>query len=159
MPFGIGSDDGDGAPDPEFRDQVEIDPGLVARLYAPKRVATGDTFQVRFAAKNTTKDSIQVRTSACWGRPGAFLDEEQVPLVGSFQVCTMQLLTWSFPGKETRERTFDIKALLNASNGSPEVEGLAEPGTYTLRTTLDWTVNGREIKKNLEANVEIVGEE
>lgn len=159
MPFGLGSDDGNSAPDPELRDQAEIGPGLVARLYAPEQVATGDPFQVRFTAENTTQDSIQVKTGACWGRPGAIFDEEQVPLVGSAQVCTLQLLTWTLSGKETRERTFDLKASLNASSGSPEVEGPAEPGTYTLQTTLDWTVSGREVEKNLEADVEIVGQE
>jgi hypothetical protein len=159
MPFGIGSDDGGDAPGPEVRDQVEIEPGLVARLYAPERVATGDSFQVRFATENTSTVPIQVKTGACWGQPAAFVDGEQVPLVGSFQACTMQLVSRTLPGNDTRERTFYLKALQNASNGSSEVEGPAEPGTYTLRTTLDWRVNGREVKKHLEADVEIVGQE
>lgn len=159
MPFGIGSDDGSDGPDFEARDRVEIEPGLVATLYAPTRVAAGDSFHVRFTLKNATEDSIQVQTGACWGQPGAVFDGEQVPLVGSSQVCTMQLLTWALPGQETRERTFDLKASLNASTGSPEVEGPAEPGTYTLRTTLDWIVEGQEVKKNLEADVEIVRRE
>ncbi|WP_181149508.1 hypothetical protein [Salinibacter sp. 10B] len=68
----------------------------------------------------------------------------------------MQHFTWPLSGKETRERPSDLKALLNAPNGSPEVEGYAEPGTYTLQTALDWTVNDREVEKNLEADVEIV---
>jgi len=159
MPFGIGSDDGGDAPDPEVRDQVEIEPGLVARLYAPEQVATGDSFQVRFTNTNTATVPIQLETGACWGQPTAFLDGEQVPLVGSFQACTMQLVSRTLPGNDTRERSFDLKALLNASNGSPEVEAPAEPGTYTLRTTLDWRVNGQEVKKHLEADVEIVGQE
>jgi hypothetical protein len=159
MPFGVGSDDGSDVPDFEARDRVEIEPGLVAKLYAPTRVAAGDSFHVRFTLKNATEDSIQVQTGACWGQPAAVFDGEQVPLVGSFQACTMQLLIWPLPGRETRERTFDLKASLNTSNGSPDVEGPAEPGTYTLRTTLDWTVGGQEVEKTLEAGLEIVGQE
>jgi hypothetical protein len=159
LPFGMGSDDGDSAHRLQLRDQVEIEPGLVASLYAPEQVATGDSFQVRFAIENTATVPIQLETGACWGQPAAFVEGEQVPLVGSFQACTMQLVSRTLPGNDTRERTFDLKALQNASNGSPEVEGPAEPGTYTLRTTLDWRVNGREVKKRLEADVEIVGQE
>jgi hypothetical protein len=159
MPFGVGSDNGGDVPDFEARDQVEIEPGLVAKLYAPKRVAAGDSFHVRFTAQNTTEDSIQVQTGACWGQPAALFDGEQVPLVGSFQACTMQLLTWTLPGQETRERTFELKASLNTSSGSAETEAPAEPGTYTLRTTLDWTVGGQKMEKNLEADVEIVDQE
>jgi hypothetical protein len=159
MPFGVGSNDGGDAPSLEVRDQVEIEPGLVAKLYAPERVATGDSFQVRFTAQHVIEQPIQVRTGACWGQPAAFLDGDQVPLAGSYQVCTMQALTWTLQGKETRERTFDLEASLNASSGSPETEGPAEPGIYTLQTTLDWSVSGQKVGESLTADVEIVGQE
>ncbi|PQJ26724.1 hypothetical protein BSZ35_19225 [Salinibacter sp. 10B] len=157
LPFGVGSgEEGDGS---EVRDRVELESGLVARLYAPERVASGDSFRVRFTAQNVMEEPIQVQTGACWGQPAAFLNGEQVPLVCSFQVCTMQLLTWTLPGKETRERTFNMKASLNASSGTPETEEPAEPGVYTLRTRLDWSVGGQKVEERLEADVRIIGQE
>jgi hypothetical protein len=155
MPFGIGSGGGEDAPSPQLRDEVQVEPGLALRLYAPERVAPGDSFEVRFVAENTTGYSIEVQTGACWGQPAAFFAGEQVPLVGSRQVCTLQLLSWTLPGQKTRERTFDMKAALNVSSGSPEEEGLAEPGTYELKARLDWTVGGQKIDKTLEAPVEV----
>lgn len=159
VPFGIGSGGGGGTPSLEVQGQVEIEPGLVARLHAPKRVAAGDSFQVRFTAENTTADSLQLQTGACWGQPAALLEGEQVPLVGSYQVCTSQLLTWTLSGRETRKRTFDLKASLNESSGSPETVGPAEPGTYTLKTTLDWTVDDQKVERSLGASVEIVSQD
>jgi hypothetical protein len=156
MPFGIGSDDGEGPPSPQLRDEVQIEPGLTARLHAPRQVAAGDSFEVRFTAENTTSGAIQLQTGACWGQPAAFFGGEQVPLVGSLQICASQLLTWTLPGGETRERTFDMEATLNASSGSPEEEGPAEPGPYDLRAQLDWTVAGTKIDTTLTAPVEVV---
>lgn len=155
MPFGIGSGGGGESPSPQLRDEVQIEPGLTARLYAPKQVAAGDSFQVRFTAENTTSGAIQLQTGACWGQPAAFFGGEQVPLVGSRQVCTLQLLTWTLPGGETRDRTFDMEAVLNDSSGSPEEEGPAEPGTYELRARLDWTIAGKKIDTTLRAPVKV----
>ncbi|PQJ35548.1 hypothetical protein BSZ35_13885 [Salinibacter sp. 10B] len=159
MPFGAGSDDGDDVPSFEARDQIEIEPGLIAKLYAPDRVAAGDSFHVRFIAKNTTEGSIQMKTGACWGQPIAIFDGEQIPLIGSYQICTMQLLSWTLPGQETRERTFDLKASMNTSRGSFQTTEHAEPGTYTLQTTVDWTIGGQKVEKSLEADVEIFDQE
>jgi len=159
MPFGIGAGSGGDTADLDVRDRVEIEPGLVAKLYAPKRVAAGDSFEVRFTAENTTEDSIQVQTGACWGQPAAVFKGEQVPLVGSYQVCTMQLLTWTLPGQETRERTFALRASLNESSGSPETVGVAEPGTYALKVMLDWTVDGQKVEEKLETSIEVVAQD
>jgi hypothetical protein len=67
----------------------------------------------------------------------------------------MELLTWTLSGGETRERTFDMEAVLNASSGSPEEEGPAEPGAYDLRARLDWSVAGTKIDTTLRAPVEV----
>lgn len=159
MPFGIGAGGGGDTADLDVRDRVEIQPGLVAKLYAPERVAAGDSFQVRFTAENTTEDSIHVQTGGCWGQPAAVLKGEQVPLVGSYQVCTMQELIWTLPRKETRERTFALRASLNESIGSPETVGVAETGTYTLKTMLDWTVDGQKVEEKLETSVEVAAQD
>lgn len=90
MPFGIGSGGGEDPPRPQLRDEVQVEPGLALRLDAPETVAASDSFNVRFVAENTTGDSIEVQTGACWGQPGAFFGGERVPLVGSKQVCTQR---------------------------------------------------------------------
>jgi len=72
MPFGIGSGGGEDSPSPQLRDEVQVQPGLALRLYAPERVAPGDPFDVRFTAENTTSGSIQLQTGAFWGQPAAF---------------------------------------------------------------------------------------
>jgi hypothetical protein len=53
----------------------------------------GSAFQARSDADNTTSDSIEEQTGACWSQTAAFS-------VGSQQIYTTQLLTWTLLGKE-----------------------------------------------------------
>lgn len=155
LPFGAQSGE-EIAPGLEQKDQVTIEPGLEARLFGPERVAPGDSFRVRFQVENNTTSTLRLGTGACWGQPGVFFGGEQVPMVGSAQVCTLQLLRWELSAKATRTRDFDLKAAMNDAVGSPEENGRAEPGTYVMKTKIDWIVGGREIDEHLDGEFEIV---
>jgi len=144
------------SPSLEQKDQGTLDPGLEVRLLGPARVAPGDSFRVQFQLENKTASTIRVKTGACWGQPAVSLDGKEVPLIGSRQVCTSERLTWDLSSKSTRTRDFDLTAAMNASVGSPEVGRVSEPGTYTLRTTLDWTVQGQDVDDALEGTFEVV---
>jgi hypothetical protein len=141
----------------EQKDQVTIEPGLLeVLLFGPDRVVPGDSFRVRFQVENNMTSPLRLETGACWGQPEVFFEGEQVPMVGSYQVCTMQLLRWELSAKDTRTRDFDLKAAMNDASGSPEESGRASPGTYALQTTIDWRVEGREIDEQLEGEFEVV---
>ncbi len=155
LPFGAQSGE-EITPGLEQKDQITIEPGLEARLYGPDHVAPGDSFRVHFRVENNTTSPLRFETGACWGRPGVFFGGEQVPMVGSAQVCTSQLLRWELSAKDTRTRDFDLKAAMNEAVGSPEESGRAGLGTYVMRTKIDWTVEGREIDERLEGKFEIV---
>lgn len=155
LPFGASSEN-EIATGFEKKDQVTIEPGLEAQLLGPELVAAGDSFRVRFHLKNITTSTIRFRTGGCWGRPAVFSGEERVPMVGSLQVCTLELLHWKLSAGAERTRDFDLKATMNASMGSPKVVGPAEPGTYTLQAKLDWTIYGQKIDKRLEGELEVV---
>lgn len=154
LPFGAQTGE-EIAPGLEQKEQVTFAPGLEARLFGPDRVAPGDSFRVRFHLENNTTSTLRLGTGACWGRPGVFFGGEQVPMIGSAQVCTLQLLRWELSAKDTRTRDFDLKAAMNESFGGSEEEGPAEPGTYTLQVKADWSIEGRKVSKVLKGEFEI----
>lgn len=156
MPFGTDPGDGRGGPGLEPRDEVRVEPGLVATLYAPERVSAGDTFDVSVRMENRTWQTVRLQTpTSCLFEPGVFSEGERIQMEGSSVGCLQAITERTISPGEGRSRTYEMQALLSGR----EEKTPAPPGEYTIRVEIDWTVEGREVEKTLEAGFRVIAGE
>lgn len=159
MPFGAAPIDGGEEPGlDEPRDKVQVEPGLVARLYAPERVTSGDTFDVRVRVENVSGRAVQFRTpNSCLVRPGVYYaggpkEGERAEMKGSLLGCLTVITERQAGPGDAETRVYDMEAVLV---GSGE-ESPAPPGDYKLEAEIDWTVEGKDVEETLEADFSVV---
>ena len=121
---------------------------LAVHLSAPDTVAVADSFAVRVVVQNKGDESRAVTTSSgCLVQPGIFNEiGDRVPFKGSILLCTGAITTHQLPANDTEERRFNMQAVLDAADGEDPVSS----GTYTVRVTLDWAIEGNEIERSVE---------
>lgn len=124
--------------------------GLGVHLFAPDTVAVADSFAVQVAVSNpSNRDRTVTTPSACLVRPSVFSATERVPLKGSMLLCAAAITTHHIPAGELVKRRFDLQAVLDTSEG----ELPASPGPYTVRATLNWTLDGRSIERSVQKKI------
>lgn len=161
MPFGTAPSDGGEEPGPEHRDKVQVEPGLVARLYAPEQVASGDSFDVRVRVENVAGRAVQFQTpNSCLVRPGVYYaggpkEGERAEMKGSLIGCLTVITERQARPGEAKTRVYDMEAVLV---GSGE-ESPPPPGNYRLEAQIDWTVEGKDVEETLEAGFSVVVDE
>ncbi len=154
LPFGTEFDDGD--PPPEVRDRIVVDPGLEVALLSPDTVATTDSFDVRVRLENTASRLVRVTTpSSCIVRPGVFSGDDRVEWNGSLIGCAMVITERALQPGDPQTKTFEMQAVTTGADG----EVPASPGEYTVRIQIDWTVEGREVERVLDAPLRVVEQE
>lgn len=151
LPFG--AELGDGDPPPEARDRIVVRPGLEVALLSPDTVATTDSFDVRVRLENTAGRLVRVTTpSSCLVRPGVFSGDDSVEWKGSLIGCAMVITERAIQPGDPQTKTFEMQAVTAGADG----EAPASPGEYTVRIQIDWTVEGREVERVLEAPLRVV---
>lgn len=110
---------------------------LEVHLFAPDTVAVADSFEVRVALQNRTKNDASVTTpGSCLVTPGIFDEEgERTGFRGSVIGCLAVVTTHEIPAGEVVELAFDVEAALYTRDGDEPVS----PGAYTVRPDLHWT--------------------
>jgi hypothetical protein len=142
MPFGADPGDGRDGPGLEPRDEVAVEPGLVATLYAPRQVTAGDTFDVSVRVENAAGRPVQFQTpNSCLARPGVFYgggpkEGERAEMKGSLIGCLTVITDREVGPGDAETRVYDMEAVLTG----PEEESPAPTGDYTLEAEIDWTV-------------------
>jgi len=158
MPFGTEPRDGGEGPGLEPRDEVSIEPGLVATLYAPKRVARGDTFDVSVRVENVAVRSVQFQTpNSCLVRPAVYYgtgpkEGERAEMKGSLIGCLAVITERQVEPGEAETRVYDMEAVLVGS----EEESPAPAGDYSLKAEIDWRVEGKDVEKTLKTMFSVV---
>jgi len=123
--------------------------GLAVHLFAPDTVAVADSFVVRAVVQNQGTEPRTVTTS-CLLWPGIFDGGgSRVPFPGSRLLCGASVTTYKFPPGEVKERRFDMQAVLDTADGVEPVSS----GSYTVRVTLDWTIEGNEVERSVERSL------
>ena len=157
MPFGTEPGGGEDAPT-RLTDQVEIEPGLLAKLYVPETAEPADSFQARLRLENRTLRGLDLRTpSACLTYPSVYYasgprEGERAEMRGTQLLCAAVVTHRDIGPGQTKTATFDLQASLAGPDGSVEP---APTGTYRFETRLDWTVEGKEVEETLEGAFEV----
>ena len=142
-----GAGNADEPPIPGDAARVSIDE-LDAYLVTPDTVSVGDPFEIRILVQNQTRRDVVVQTSSgCLVVPSVFeAGGERVPFRGTGIFCTAAITNHEIPSGETIERTFDVQAALRTE----EEDVPASPGTYEVRTDLDWGIQGDYSSRTLQ---------
>jgi len=160
MPFGSEPRDGGEGPGLEPRDEVSIEPGLVATLYAPERVVPGDTFDVSVRVENAAGRTVQFQTrNSCLVRPAVYYGDgpkegERAEMKGSLVGCLTVITERQVDPGEAETRVYDMEAVLVGS----EEESPAPTGDYSLKAEIDWRVDGKDVEETLEAGFSVVSD-
>lgn len=127
---------------------MTTDPGLEIVLAGPDTVTAADSFSVQVTVKNNSDRTVVVETpNSCLIRPGIYADNERVPMKGSIIGCATVITRHEFDTGEARSRTFDMRAVRDGEEGGAPMS----PGHYTIRVSLDWTIDGEMIEETLTA--------
>lgn len=157
MPFGTGPGGGDHGP-LELADEVEVEPGLVAELYVPETVQPADSFQSRLRLENRTLRGLDLRTpSACLAYPLAYYDSgprkgERAEMKGTQLLCAAVVTHRDIGAGQAETATYELQASLAGPDGGEEP---APPGTYRFEISLDWTLEGKDVEKVLDGEVDV----
>jgi hypothetical protein len=121
---------------------------LDAYLVTPDTVSVGETFEIRILVQNQTRRDVVVQTSSgCLTVPGVFeIGGARVPFRGTGIFCTAAVTNHDIPSGETIERTFDVQTTLRTEGEDVP----ASPGTYEVRTDLDWGIQGDYSSRTLQ---------
>ena len=124
--------------------------GLGVHLLAPDTVAVSDSFSVQVVVSNPSQTDRSVTTSSsCLVRPSVSSGDERIPIKGSTLLCAAAITTHHIPAGTLEKRQFDMQAVLD----TPEGKQPASPGTYTVQVTLDWKIEGNEIKRTVQREI------
>lgn len=147
-----GAGDADGPLIPSDTASVSINE-LDVHLVTPDTVSVGEAFEIRILVQNQTRRDVVVQTgSGCLTVPGVFeIGGERVPFRGTGIFCTAAITNHDIPSGETIERTFDVQATLRTE----EEDVPASPGTYEVRTELDWGIQGDHSSRTLQRRLRV----
>jgi len=124
------------APEPSLEGLPE---GLsVSLTVAPGQVNQHGPFTVKLDITNTTDEVIRVVTgNGCLVIPHVLRNGMRIPFKGSLWGCTAAVTTHTFPPRETRSRTWEMRAELYAEHAG-DVDGVAAPkGIYRVQAEFD----------------------